>query len=173
MHVFDFRPFSVRKTVPVLRIALMSAVLSFSVFGTALLSQWIVYDDWLRQTGPVRLLGTSFAAIITFLFTLRWQLGVQAREREARLRLETIRQMNDRIRNALQIIECLVHVEQPEATFQIRGAVDAIDAALRDGSTRSEGAASVLRERMRVELNSERGPTVPPSNASQSAGQQL
>ena len=40
--------------------------------------------------------------------------------------------MNDRIRNALQAIECLTYVAQPEATDSVRQSVNVIDSVLRE-----------------------------------------
>jgi hypothetical protein len=49
-------------------------------------------------------------------------------------RLETIRWMNDRIRNSLQAIECLTYSGSgdPEATEHVKKAVDAIENILED-----------------------------------------
>ena len=47
-------------------------------------------------------------------------------------RFETILGMNDRIRNALQIIECATYATNPEATEPVRDAVDAIEDVLRE-----------------------------------------
>jgi hypothetical protein len=45
-------------------------------------------------------------------------------------RFELISHMNDRIRNALQAIECVTYVSQPEATEAVRKEVNAIDGVL-------------------------------------------
>ena len=47
-------------------------------------------------------------------------------------RMEMILHMNDRIRNALQAIECLTYVAQPEATEAVRQSVNVIDSVLRE-----------------------------------------
>ena len=94
--------------------------------------QWLVYDDWLHRTGPLRIVGTCIAAVVTFGFVLRWQLAVRERQREMMRRFEAISYMNDRIRNALQAIECVTYLSQPEATDSVRQAVDAIDVVLRE-----------------------------------------
>jgi hypothetical protein len=47
-------------------------------------------------------------------------------------RFETISQMNDRIRNALQAIECVTYVSHPNATDTVTQEVDAIDRVLRE-----------------------------------------
>jgi hypothetical protein len=114
------------------RVFLFSFLASFLVLAASLLIQWFVYDDWLHQTGPLRIVGTSIATLLTFIFVLRWQFLVRERQREMIRRLEMISNMNDRIRNALQAIECVTYLSQPEATASVRGAVDVIDRVLRD-----------------------------------------
>jgi hypothetical protein len=76
--------------------------------------------------------GTCIATVLTFLFALRWQLAIRERQLEMVRRMEMILQMNDRIRNALQAIECLTYVAQPEATDSVRQSVDVIDSVLRE-----------------------------------------
>lgn len=114
------------------KILLFSFLASFFVLGTSLLIQWLVYDDWLHQSGPLRIVGTSIATVVTFTFMLRWQYLVRERQQEIVRRLEMISHMNDRIRNALQAIECVTYLSQPEATAPVRQAVDVIDRVLRD-----------------------------------------
>jgi hypothetical protein len=50
------------------------------------------------------------------------------------LRFETIARMNDRVRNALQTIECVTYLSDPEATQPVREAVEVIDDVLQDVS---------------------------------------
>jgi hypothetical protein len=69
---------------------------------------------------------------VTFVFALRWQLAIRERQLAMVRRLEMILGMNDRIRNALQAIECLTYVAQPEATEAVRQSVDVIDSVLRE-----------------------------------------
>ena len=114
-----------------IRIFLVAFLLSFFVFGVSLLIQWLVYDDWLRETGPLRIIGTSIAAAVTFGFVVHWQNNVRRRQQEMIHRFEMIAEMNDRIRNALQAIECVTYLSQPEATESVRQSVAAIDDALR------------------------------------------
>ncbi|HEY6251056.1 MAG TPA: hypothetical protein VI685_13930 [Candidatus Angelobacter sp.] len=114
------------------KILLFSFLASFLVFGASLLIQWLVYDDWLHRTGPLHIVGTSIATVITFAFVLRWQYVVREKQREMVRRLEMISYMNDRIRNALQAIECVTYLSQPGATSPVRQAVDEIDGVLRD-----------------------------------------
>lgn len=114
-----------------LRIVALSIGASCLVFAISLATQWIVYDDLLHRTGPLRFVGTTLLALLTFTVILNWQMGRVRKEQELLQRFQTISEMNDRIRNALQVIECTVYVSQPKATDPIRQAVDAIDAALR------------------------------------------
>jgi len=125
---------SKRRLRPYLRIIIFAFVTSLFVFIAALVLQWIVYDDWLHQRG-LRILGTSIAAIIAFFFVLRWQLEEVAKQQAMLRRFARIHEMNDKIRNALQIIECTTYVSQPDATAHIHEAVNAIDIALRQIST--------------------------------------
>lgn len=111
---------------------LFSFLASVLVLGASLLTQWLIYDDWLHRTGPLRIVGTSIAALVTFVFVLRWQYMVREKQQEMVRRLEMISYMNDRIRNALQAIECVTYLSQPEATESVRQAVDSIDEVLRD-----------------------------------------
>lgn len=115
-----------------LRVILISLLISFFVLGISLVIQWLVYDDWLHRTGPLRIVGTSIAAIITFASILRWQYSLRERQRELIRRFELISHMNDRIRNALQAIECLTYIAYPEETGAVRREVDAIDTVLRE-----------------------------------------
>ncbi|HEY2497296.1 MAG TPA: hypothetical protein VGK24_09525 [Candidatus Angelobacter sp.] len=94
--------------------------------------QWLVYDDWLHRTGSLRIVGTSIAAILTLLFMLRWQYSIREQQREMIRRFELISHMNDRIRNALQAIECVTYISYPEATETVRREVNGIDEVLRD-----------------------------------------
>jgi hypothetical protein len=117
---------------PPVRIFLFSFLVSCCVLAASLLVQWFIYDDWLHRTGPLRIVGTAIAAVVTFGFVLRWQYNVRERQREMVLRFERISYMNDRIRNALQAIACVTYVSQPEATESVRQAVDVIDGVLRE-----------------------------------------
>jgi len=114
------------------KIVLFSVLAAIPVLTASLLMQWVVYDDWLHQTGPLRIVGTCIAALVTFVFAIRWQIAVRERQLEMMRRLEMILRMNDRIRNALQAIECLTYVAQPEATESVRQSVNVIDSVLRE-----------------------------------------
>jgi hypothetical protein len=114
------------------KIVLISAGAAVAVLTASLLTQWLIYDDWLHRTGPLRIVGTCIATAVTFVFALRWQLVIRERQLEMVRRMEMILRMNDRIRNALQAIECLTYVAQPEATESVRQSVDVIDSVLRE-----------------------------------------
>lgn len=115
-----------------LRMVLFSFLASFCVLAASLLIQWLVYEDWLHRTGPLRIVGTSIATVITFAFVLRWQYAVRRNQREMLRRFEMILRMNDRIRNSLQAIACVTYLSQPEATESVRQAAQEIDVVLRD-----------------------------------------
>lgn len=114
------------------KILLTSLAAAVAVLASSLLTQWLVYDDWLHRTGPLRIVGTCIATVVTFVFALRWQSAIRERQLEMVRRMEMILRMNDRIRNALQAIECLTYVAQPEATESVRLSVDVIDSVLRE-----------------------------------------
>jgi hypothetical protein len=95
-----------------------------------LLSQWLVYDDWLHRSGPLRIIGTVVSGLLSFLFVYRWQSLQRQRQIETVERFERIAFMNDRIRNSLQAIECVTFVAQPQATEAVQDAVNAIDRVL-------------------------------------------
>jgi hypothetical protein len=114
------------------KIVVVSAGAAVAVLTGSLLAQWLIYDDWLHRTGPLRIVGTCIATALTFLFALRWQISIRERQLEMVRRMEMILRMNDRIRNALQAIECLNYVAQPEATESVRQSVEVIDSVLRE-----------------------------------------
>ena len=121
-----------RRWFSVMRIAFTSLIASCLVFVFSIALQWMIYDDLLHRSGPMRFVGTTMAALLTFLVILQWQVARRHRQQELLQRFQTISEMNDRIRNALQVIECAVYISHPQATAPIRQAVDVIDAALRD-----------------------------------------
>ncbi|MGC2745115.1 MAG: hypothetical protein WA672_18240 [Candidatus Angelobacter sp.] len=114
------------------KIILVSAGAAVAVLAASLITQWLIYDDWLHRTGPLRIVGTCIATAVTFVFVLRWQWAIRERQLEMVRRMEMALQMNDRIRNALQAIECLTYVAQPEATESVRQSVNVIDRVLRE-----------------------------------------
>ena len=113
------------------KIVLFSVLLAIPVLTASLLMQWIIYDDWLHRNG-LRIVGTCIATAVTFVFALRWQYAIRERQLEMVRRMEMILSMNDRIRNALQAIECLTYVAQPEATESVRQSVSVIDSVLKE-----------------------------------------
>ena len=113
------------------RIVAFSIAASSFVLLVSLFLQWLVYDDWLHETGPFRIVGTVLAALLTYWFVYRWEKSSQARYAIALARFQAIARMNDSIRNALQVIECTAYAVAPLATEPIREAVDAIDGELR------------------------------------------
>jgi type VI protein secretion system component VasK len=134
-------PFSSRT-----RIFTISLLASFFVLVVSLVIQWLVYDDWLLETGPLRIVGTSIAALVTLVFMLRWQYRVREQQREMVRRFELISHMNDRIRNALQAIECVAYVSRLDETGIVKQEVEAIDKVLREVLTET-GFASVAEAR--------------------------
>jgi hypothetical protein len=72
------------------------------------------------------------AGVLTFVFALRWQSAIRERKIEMLRRFETIQRMNDRIRNALQVIECATYATNPQATEPVRNAVDVIEGVLQE-----------------------------------------
>lgn len=129
-----------------LRIVLVSLIASSLVFACSIAVQWVVYDDWLHRSGPMRFVGTTLAALLTFMVILQWQIARRHRQQELLQRFRTISQMNDRIRNALQVIECTVYVSQPQATAPIRQAVEVIDSALREAYGELSAFAPALQQ---------------------------
>jgi ABC-type bacteriocin/lantibiotic exporter with double-glycine peptidase domain len=121
-----------RKIPSYASIWLVSFFAAVSVFSIAILLQWLIYDDWMHDNGQLRLVGSALALVLTFLFTLRWQLAKRRQMIEVMRRFETIRWMNDRIRNSLQTIECRVFATHPHVTDPVRDAVDAIENVLQE-----------------------------------------
>ncbi len=110
----------------------LSLASGLTVFGLAIFIQWLIYDDWLHDSGPVRVVGSLLAGTLMFAVAFRWQISVRDRRLEILHRFETIRWMNDRIRNSLQAIECVTYHALPEATDSVRAAVDTIESVLQD-----------------------------------------
>lgn len=109
---------------------LVSSLAGFSVFAIAIFFQWLIYDDWLHDRGPLRIVGSFLAGVLMFAFVWRWQFVIRRRKIEMLRRLETIQWMTDRIRNSLQAIECLTYAANPSATEPVRNAVDIIEGVL-------------------------------------------
>jgi len=128
--------------VTFLRVCLYSFLATCSVTVVSVVLQWIIYRDWLHQTGPFRYVGTAIAAAVTFFFVWRWQEGLRRETAETQRRLLVIAEMNDRIRNALQAIECITYAKDEAATQSLRESVDRIDHALRGIVTEVNGNRS-------------------------------
>jgi hypothetical protein len=109
-----------------------AVVCGLGVFFFAIGLQWLVYDDWMHRGGPLRVTGSACAFLITFVFAYRWQLAARKRKLETLRRFETIRWMNDRIRNSLQAIECVVYATNPHVTDPVKDAVDRIETILEE-----------------------------------------
>lgn len=114
----------------VISVWLFAVVCGFGVFFAALALQWLIYDDWMHRGGPLRLVDSGIALLLTFVFAYRWELAARKRKLETLRRFETIRWMNDRIRNSLQAIECLVYAKNPHVTDPVTEAVDTIEKVL-------------------------------------------
>jgi hypothetical protein len=115
-----------------LSIWLVSLVAGFFVFAMAIFIQWLIYDDWLHDRGPVRVVGSLLSGALTFAGVWRWQMVVRLRKLEMLRRFETIKWMTDRIRNSLQAIECVTYAASQEATEPVRDAVDVIEGVLNE-----------------------------------------
>lgn len=111
---------------------LISLLAGLCVFAFAIFIQWLIYDDWLHDRGPLRIVGSGLAGALMFLSSWRWQLVVRQRRLEMLQRFETIKWMNDRIRNSLQAIECLTYAANPEVTEPVRNAVNVITSVLNE-----------------------------------------
>src|SRR5579859_1422388 len=134
---------------------ILAVLCGLGVFMVAVGLQWLVYDDWMHNNGPLRLVGSAFAFILTFGFAYRWQLAARRRKLETLRRFETIRWMNDRIRNSLQAIECLVYATNPHVTDPVKDAVDTIERVLDEvllGADPSAGdeVARIKADRLRA-----------------------
>lgn len=106
-------------------------LVSCLVLGCSLVLQWLVYDDWLHETGPIHIFGSGLAAALTFTLVYERQKRIRERDERMQRHFQAIADMNDRIRNALQAIECSTYVSNPRATEPVRASVDAIEAVLR------------------------------------------
>lgn len=136
------------------RILLYSFLSSCSVIALSLILQWLIYEDWLHDPGPVRLIGTVFASVVTFLFVWLWQERLRQEKVDTQRRLAVIANMNDRIRNALQAIECITYVKDESATQAVRQSVEVIDATLRGVSLKFMGSHPFHRaEKLTAELH--------------------
>jgi hypothetical protein len=133
----------------IITVWIFALVCGLAVFFIAICLQWVIYDDWLHRSGPLRLVGSVLAFLLTIGFAYRWQLAARRRKIELLQQLEKIRWMNDQIRNSLQAIECLVYAANPHVTDPVKDAVDAIENVLQevlsDAHPESPGKISAIR----------------------------
>ena len=112
-----------------LAIWLVSLASGGCVLGIAIFLQWLIYNDWMHDHAPLRWVGSLIAAGADHFVVMRWQFALHRRRTDMLRRFETIRWMNDRIRNALQTIELLAFANS-HATEAVSAAVDAIEDVL-------------------------------------------
>lgn len=117
----------------------LSLVSGIAVFCAAIFLQWLIYDDWMRDVGP--LLGSLLAGALMYGIVSGWQIAIRRRRLERLRRFETMRWMNDRIRNSLQAIECVTYHATPEATDSVRSAVDTIEGVLEEVLSEADAPA--------------------------------
>lgn len=123
--------FRSRRIASSLAIWLVSVASGLSVLAIAIFLQWLVYDDWMHRTGPVEIVGSLLASLLTFYIVMRWQESIRRHEEEMMRRFQTIQWMNDRVRNCLQTIDLLAFAHSQSAE-QVKDTVDSIQAVLRD-----------------------------------------
>ncbi len=121
---------SSRRVISRLAIWIISLGSALFVLALALFLQWFIFTDWTHRHDQLHI-GAILAALVTWFFVLRSQQAARQRQIELLHQLETIRWMNDRIRNALQSIDLLAFVHS-EAAEQVRGSVDTIAAILHE-----------------------------------------
>ncbi len=131
MHPKIETPLS-RQIVSDFTIWLTSLLAGLTVFALAIFFQWLIYNDWLHDHGPLRVVGSTLSGVLTFGIAFRWQFVVRRRKLEMLRRFETIKWMTDRIRNSLQAIECVTFAASREATEPVRDAVDVIEGVLNE-----------------------------------------
>jgi hypothetical protein len=113
-------------------ICFSSIVSGLAIFLLAVALQWFIYDDWMRKNGPLRLVGSALASALAFGFVYQWQLGQREKKIENLRRFEKIKWINDRIRNSLQAIECVVYATNQHVMDPVRDAVDTIESVLQE-----------------------------------------
>lgn len=131
-----------------LKIWLISVACAIAVFAIAIFFQWLIYDDWLHDQGPVRVVGSLLAGGLAFAIAVRWQFAIRWRKLEILRRFEYIKWMTDRIRNSLQAIECVTYAADPGATESVRTSVDAIEEVLHEVLAESRPAEAAVRGRV-------------------------
>jgi hypothetical protein len=97
-----------------------------------------MYTSCREEQKSFRIVGSTLASVLTFLLSSHWQ-NVRRRQRiEMLRRFETIAWMNDRIRNALQAVECVDYAANSQATDSVRNAVGIIDGVLSEVLSETE-----------------------------------
>lgn len=138
-----------------LAIWLVSLASGGCALGLAISLQWLVYNDWMHDHAPLRWVGSLMVSTLTIIVVMRWQLALRRRRTEMLRRFESIRWMNDRIRNALQTIELLAFANS-QAADAVSTAVDAIEDVLREALAETYPDPSHIlpaaRDRSTVEL---------------------
>jgi hypothetical protein len=129
---------------------LLSLLSGLCVFIVAIFFQWLIYDDWMHDKGSLRVVGSILAGGLMFAFALSRQIAIRNRKVEMLRRFETIKWMNDRIRNALQAIECITYATNSHATEPVRNAVDKIEDILHEVLV-----DTALRQERKLTLNSD------------------
>jgi hypothetical protein len=130
-------------------ICLSSIFAGLAIFLFAIALQWLIYDDWMHKNGSLRLVGSALASVLTIGFVHRWQIGQRERKIENLRRFERIWRMNDRIRNSLQAIECIVYATNRHVTDPVRDAVDTIESVLQEVLVETDTVPS-LRSRWAI-----------------------
>jgi hypothetical protein len=117
---------------------LISLIAGGAVSAITLLLQWLVYDDWMHWGGRLRIVGSTLAGVLTIVLSSHWQSARRKQRIEMLQRFETIAWMNDRIRNALQTIQCVDYAANSQATDSVRNAVGIIDGVLSEVLSETE-----------------------------------
>jgi hypothetical protein len=134
--------------IPTVAMICFSSILAgLAIFLLALTLQWFIYDDLLHKSGPLRLIGSALASALTLAFVYQWQLGQREKKIENLRRFERIKWMNDKIRNSLQAIECVVYVTNRHVTDPVRDAVDTIESVLQEVLVESDRVVSARVKR--------------------------
>lgn len=76
-----------------------SLIAGISALGFAVFVQWLIYFNWMDESGSLEVAGSILAGVLMFILVLRSQESARQRKSELITRLKTIRWMNDRIRN--------------------------------------------------------------------------
>lgn len=132
-----------------------------------LLVQWGIYHLLLHHGGPVRIVGSLIAGALTFAFAYIWQESTRRRRLHQLEISEQLVAAQDRVRNSLQAIECVIYAGSPETTEPVRDAVDVIE------NTLAEAFRTAPARRTRVAVQKAvqaRPPDAAADNAAESPG---